>query len=119
MPREISKIEAESITWEIEPVGFAVNDPLWKMGPFASIREDMTRQEVERVLGAPIQKHTSAEGSTFDIEIDEELEFWEYRQGSPHIEAIWLVEFEEELVSDLGRSQGVVLSEIEFDYLQD
>lgn len=83
---------------------------------YRSIKKDMNISEISNKLGSPVQKHY-AKKQVFGIELKNGVELWEYHEGGHYIEAIWLVKFENDKVTDLGRSQGAILSDIKFGYL--
>lgn len=78
---------------------------------YGSIKEGMNVSDVSNKLGSPVQKH-SAPKKAFGIEVTNSIELLEYHAGGHYIEAIWLVKFENDKVTDLGRSQVAMLSDI-------
>ena len=85
---------------------------------YESIKKGMNASDVSDKFGSPVQKH-SAPNKVFGIEVTNGSELWEYHAGGNYIEAIWLVKFENDKVTDLGRSQGAMLSDIKFGYLDE
>jgi hypothetical protein len=89
-----------------------------KNDSYGSITKGMSTSDVDNKFGPPVQKHRAPE-KVFGIEVINGTELWEYHEGANYIEAMWLVKFTNEKVIDLGRSQGAILSDIKFGYLDE
>lgn len=83
---------------------------------YESIKKGMSTSDVSNKFGSPVQKHF-APNKVFRIKLTNGISLWEYHAGGHYITAIWLVKFENNKVIDLGRSQGAMLSDIKFGYL--
>ena len=91
---------------------------MMKNDSYGSITKGMSTSDVDSKFGPPVQKHR-APNKVFGIEVINGTELWEYHAGANYIEAIWLVKFANDKVTDLGRSQGAMLSDIKFGYLDE